>query len=76
MTAEKYPSAALIRILEKNYKKSKKFSTKKSYKFKIGQLVRLLHKNSKNVFRKNYERRLTANTFIIYFRRKVNYINI
>ena len=29
MTAEKYPSAALIRILKKNYKKSKKFSTKK-----------------------------------------------
>lgn len=76
MTAEKYPSAALIRILERNYKNSKKYQPKKSYKFKIGQTVRLLHKDNKDVFRKNYQRRFTANTFIIYLRRKVNYINI
>ena len=75
MEAEKYPSAALMRILEKNYKKATKYPPKKSYKFKLGQSVRLLQK-SKNVFRKNYQRRFTANTFIIYHRRKVNFINI
>ena len=75
MEAEKYPSAALMRILEKNYKKATKYPPKKSYKFKLGQSVRLLQK-SKNVFRKNYQRRFTANTFIIYHRCKVNYINI
>ena len=75
MEAEKYPSAALMRILEKNYKKATKYPPKKSYKFKLGQNVRLLQK-SKNVFRKNYQRRFTANTFIIYHRRKVNFINI
>lgn len=75
MEAEKYPSAALMRILEKNHKKAAKYPPKKSYKFKVGQNVRLLQK-SKNVFRKNYQRRFTANTFIIYHRRKVNYINI
>ena len=75
MEAEKYPSAALMRILEKNHKKAVKYPPKKSYKFKVGQNVRLLQK-SKNVFRKNYQRRFTANTFIIYHRRKVNYINI
>ena len=75
MEAEKYPSAALMRIVEKNYKKTTKYPPKKSYKFKLGQSVRLLQK-SKNVFRKNYQRRFTANTFIIYHRRKVNFINI
>ena len=75
MEGEKYPSAALMRILEKNLKKAIKYPPKKSYKFKLGQNVRLLQK-SKNVFRKNYQRRFTANTFIIYHRRKVNYINI
>ena len=75
MEAEKYPSAALIRILEKNYKKSIKYPPKKSYKFKVGQSVRLLHKG-KEQFRKNYQRRFTANTFIIYRRRRVNYVNI
>ena len=75
MEAEKYPSAALMRILEKNYKKATKYPPKKSYKFKLGQSVRLLQK-TKNVFRKNYQRRFTANTFIIYHRRKVNFINI
>ena len=75
MTAEKYPSAALIRILEKNYKKEKNYPQKKSFKFKVGQMVRVLQK-TKNVFRKNYQRRFTANTFIIYKRRKVNYLNI
>ena len=75
MTAEKYPTAALIRIIEKKHKKSLKYLPKKTFKFKIGQSVRLLQK-SKNIFRKNYQRRFTANTFIIYHRRKVDYLNI
>lgn len=75
MVAEKYPSAALIRILEKNYKKSKKRNQKMPFKFKVGEMVRVLQK-SKNIFRKNYQRRFTANTFIIYERRKVNYLNV
>lgn len=75
MTAEKYPSAALIRILEKNFQKNRKYSKKKSFKFKSGQMVRILQK-SKNIFRKNYQRRFTANTFIIYDRRRVKYLNI
>ena len=75
MTAEKYPSAALIRILERNYKKTMRYPPKKSYKFKIGQMVRLLQK-SNNVFRKNYQRRFTANTYIIFHRRKVRYLNV
>ena len=75
MTAERYPSAALIRMIERNYKKSTRYPPRKSYKFKTGQMVRLLQK-SKNVFRKNYQRRFTANTFIIFHRRKVRYLNI
>ena len=38
-------------------------------------MVRLMQK-SKNIFRKNYQRRFTANTFIIFHRRKVRYLNI
>ena len=76
MTAEKYPSAALIRILEKNFKNSLKYKSKNGFKFKIGQTVRLLQKDSKNIFRKNYQRRFTANTFTIYYRRKAKYVNI
>ena len=75
MTAEKYPSAALIRIQERNNRKALKYPPKNSYKFKIGQSVRLLQK-SENIFRKNYQRRFTANTYIIYHRRKVKYLNI
>ena len=73
MTAEKYPSAALIRILERNNRKARNYAL--NYKFKIGQVVRLSEK-SHNIFRKNYRRRFTANTFIIYQRRKVKYLNI
>ena len=75
IVAEKYPSAAMIRILEKNYKKSTSYPPKKKFKFRVGQMVRVMQK-SKNVFRKNYQRRFTANTFIIYHRRKVRYLNV
>ena len=75
MTAEKYPSAALIRILERNSKRRKKYPPKKNYKFKVGDRVRL-SENSGNIFRKNYQTRFTADTFIIYHRRKVENVNI
>ena len=75
MTAEKYPSAAFIRLLERNNKKDLKYPIKKSYKFKIGDRVRLLQ-NSSNPFRKSYQRRYTANSFIIYHRRKVENVYI
>lgn len=76
MTAEEYPSAALIRILEKNYRKNKNISQKKQpFKFKIDQRVRILQKG-KNIFRKNYQKRFTSNTYLIYHRRKVKYLNV
>lgn len=70
-TAEKYPSAAFIRIVEKNRKSSTKHPLKKTFKFKIGDRVRLLV-NSQNVFRKNYQARFTYDTWLIYQRRKVD----
>ena len=75
MTAEKYPNAALIRILERNNRKDLKYPLKKSYKFKVGDRVRMLQ-NSQNPFRKEYQRRYTANTFIIYHKRKVKNVYI
>ena len=68
--AEKYPNAAFIRILEKFTKIDNKTPLKKSFKFKIGDRVRISQR-SKNKFRKDYQRRFTANTYIIYQKRKV-----
>ena len=73
--AEKYPSAALIRILEKRAKFSEKHP-RKSFKFKVGDLVRLKNNPDNNPFRKSYRRRFTAKVFVIYKRRAVKYLNV
>ena len=69
-TAEKYPSAAFIRILEKNKKNDSRYPLKEKFKFRIKDRVRLLI-NAQNIFRKNYQARFTYDTYIIEHRRKV-----
>ena len=73
-TAEKYPSMAFVKIIEKNEKKAKKHPVKK-FKFKIGDKVRA-SVQSKNIFRKDYQARFTYETYEIYRRRKVTNANI
>ena len=74
--AEKYPSAALIRILEKKAKLSEKHPQKSFFKFKVGNLVRIKNNPDNNPFRKDYRRRFTAKVFVIYKRRAVKYLKI
>ena len=68
--AEKYPSFAFIRIIEKFYKNSRI----QKFRFKIGQSVRLKIYKS-NIFRKGYLRKFTAQIYKIIYRRHVNNTN-
>ena len=74
-TAEKYPSMAFVKIVEKNIRKAEKYPARKKYKFKAGDKVRALV-DSHNIFRKDYQARFTYDIYTIYQRRKVRNVNL
>ena len=69
-TAEKYPSLAFVKILEKNVKKAKIYPVRKKFKFRINDKVRVLVRK-KNIFRKDYQARFTYDIYTIVTYRKV-----
>jgi hypothetical protein len=69
-TAEKYPSLAFVKILEKNIKKAKNYPVRKKFKFRINDKVRVLIRK-KNIFRKDYQARFSYDIYTIYDYRRV-----
>ncbi len=69
--AERYPALAWIHLIENQ----RKFYKKKTFKFKINELVRL-RASKDDIFRKSSLRTFTAEVFTIYRRRRVNNANI